>query len=221
MAVEPRRECNYRKVGGLYLIGEGFGAECDRLPLAITPCACCGEEPRFTRGIAQIDPYALWGPHEVRKNPIETLHCAEGHCPICDPVEQAFLMWVGSEYTVDSFSREARTLGISKRVPFIPNNFVVGTSWVFLAKQRIIPNSSQGWMPGMAEERRGFGPGVFTAFRPSAIELVLDQSEVDAESDRVREAREKGVTIVGVPDDDPDHHNTRKTQAPEGSTAEV
>ena len=33
MAVEAKRGCGFRKVGGLYLVGGGFGIPCDRLPI--------------------------------------------------------------------------------------------------------------------------------------------------------------------------------------------
>lgn len=33
MAVETRRGCGYRKVGGIYLVCDGAGFRCDQLPV--------------------------------------------------------------------------------------------------------------------------------------------------------------------------------------------
>jgi len=64
MAVEAKRKCGCRVIGGLYLVGEGLGKACDRLPLPIIPCPTCGEELRFNRSIGRINPLRLWGLHE-------------------------------------------------------------------------------------------------------------------------------------------------------------
>jgi hypothetical protein len=87
--VKFKRGCGYRKVGGLYLVGGGLTGSCDRLPVVIPACSCCGEKPRFNRGIAPIDPYKLFGWHE----PMDLCTCfvnrkRDGACPICQPDAQ-------------------------------------------------------------------------------------------------------------------------------------
>jgi hypothetical protein len=49
-------------------------------------------------------------------------------------------------------------------------------------------------------------PGIFCAFVPRAVELILKAS--DATPDRVEKERKRGVTVVAVPDDDPDHQGS-------------
>jgi len=204
MAVEARRGCGYRAVGGIYLVGAGQGAPCDRLPLAIEPCPVCGEELRFHRGIQRIDPMKLWGDHQG---------CKDGKypCPICDPklLAPTYLMWVGSDYTVPTFLFEAQRMGISKRIPAIPKDFEVGKSWVFLAKERLIPGAERDWVPGIREPRPGGIPAVLHVFRPERIEKII--TDRDAQSGFVVDGLVKqGITPVVVPVSDPDHNPVRR-----------
>lgn len=55
MAVETKRGCGYRKVGGLYLVGSGIGSPCDRLPFELTVCPCCSQGVKQSRGWTWID----------------------------------------------------------------------------------------------------------------------------------------------------------------------
>lgn len=50
MAIEARRGCGYRKVGGIYLVGGGIGVPCDRLPYPLTVCPCCSQGVKQGRG---------------------------------------------------------------------------------------------------------------------------------------------------------------------------
>lgn len=205
MAVEAKRGCGYRKIGGIYLVGGGLAAPCDRLPLPIIPCPTCGAEPRFSRNIAKIDPYNLWGNHSP---------CAEGvSCFVCWPIQSisgiaslagCWLMWVGSEYSPESFVAEARELGVSKRIPQIPKGLKVGEDWVYLAYLHLIPPNGQARIPMEGDSRRGWGPGVFYAFRPQRIEKIVTVSMAKDE-EAMGKLEEQGVTPVVVPDDDPDH----------------
>ena len=197
MAVEARRGCGYRRIGRLYLVCDGIGFSCDRLPLPIEPCDTCGEQPRFNRGISGIRPDVLWGGH----HPCEDKRLAT-FCATCTPPTAGFLMWVGDDYTVESVNAEAATLGISKRIPAIPKDLELGVDWVYLAKLKIIPNGAQQWLPGQTDERAGYGPGVFTTFRPTRIEKIVSDLTPAAELDSLRE---QIITPVVVPHDDPDH----------------
>jgi len=40
MAVEAKRGCGYRKVGGLYIVSGGQGISCHRLPMNIHVVSC-------------------------------------------------------------------------------------------------------------------------------------------------------------------------------------
>lgn len=210
MAVEGARGCGYRKVGGLYLVsGDGVATACDRLPLAIVPCECCGEHPRFTRGIAKINPQRLWGNHHLDD-------CRDTDL-FCQPLETAYMMWVSdSEYTAASFIEEARRMGVSKRIPFIPDGFQVGVDWVYLARTHAVPPRGDltafdfAWEEDAKEEpkTRGWKPGIFFAFRPTAVEKIVTATQ-SLDFEAMQELEDKGIKPVIVPDDDRDHQNTR------------
>lgn len=214
MAVEAARGCGYRKVGGLYLVGGGLGSPCDRLPLAIEPCPCCGETLRFNRGLARFQPFQLFGNHDSDI-------CSDSQlCPACWPeiqCEDAFLMWVGAEYSPASFIVESAAQGVSKRIKSIPRDLILGESWVWLAMLNIIPPNGQKWLASDLEERkRGYGPGIFYCFRPSALEKIITESQ--ASPDTIQELELQGITPVVVPDDDPDHCPRRRKNDLSSST---
>jgi|GEM_PF-2940968 len=56
MAVEARRGCGFRKINGLYLVGGGLSAPCDRMPYRLDRCPTCGEGVKFTRGHSWLQP---------------------------------------------------------------------------------------------------------------------------------------------------------------------
>ena len=205
MAIEAARGCGYRRVGGLYLEGGGLGAPCDRLPLPITPCEICGAEPKFGRGIAKINPARLWGVHQPCGDKVLP-------CPICEPGITGFLMWVGSEYTPESFIAEAGKLGVSKRIPAIPKDLKVGEHWVYLAMVHVV-GESRYLLPGEMTPERAKGPGVFFAFRPRKVVKVITESQ--AQAGEAQKLKDQGIDPLVVPDDDPDHKPRRKGRSGE------
>ena len=64
MAIEEKRGCGYRQVGGIYLVGDGLAIGCDRLPFPLGACPACGAGIHFTRSITEIDAIQLFGPHD-------------------------------------------------------------------------------------------------------------------------------------------------------------
>ena len=222
MTIEARRACGYRRVGGLYLVGGGLGVVCDRLPLPIIPCDVCGEEPRFHRGISHINPMRLWDDHSLSpEGPLclditrMAKHGTPTGDPICSTPTSAYLMWVGTEYTPDSFITEARKLGVSKRIPHLPDGFSVGTDWVFLAYLHLIPPiGAQLPLESDQDSHRGYKPGVFYAFRPERVEKIITRTQ--AAEEEVENLEAVGITAVVVPDEDTDHNPKRKRKQEPG-----
>lgn len=136
MAVERRRGCGFRKIGGLYIVSGGRGYACDRLPYPLEICPTCGHGIKQTRGYTWIDVEALVG----------GLHpnCADDFaCPLCmkpDAIGRAGLLWIGEKFykTPDDFIREAAEMGISRRISAIPRGFNVGRTWILLAHPKAI-----------------------------------------------------------------------------------
>lgn len=192
MASEAKRGCGYRKVGGLYLVGEGPSEPCDRLPIILGVCPVCGQGIKFTRGVTWLRPEQfLEGDHRVgtstlNMNPEQRaaggkdvpVLCPEDYCPVCRPAllgEKAALMWVGEKfYSVDSFSKEAAELGISKRISALPRGFKAGETWVLLAHKKgvLVPDPDDG-------DLFGYKPAIFMVWRPRGFERIVKQSEYD------------------------------------------
>jgi len=227
MAVEAKRKCGYRKVGGLYLVAPPFAFSCDRGEIPLTVCPCCSEGIKQSRGWTWIEPRNLFGVHMIpaTQEEIDDLEtplggsleegaeittycpdCARG-CLLCTPPsdERHGLLWVGEKfYSAADFVQEADELGISKRIASVPRGFELGKTIVYFAHPKAIERPPQvpefGEDPGDPE----YVPGIFCAFRPLAVEKIVTESEAknDVEMKRLKKA---GITPVAVPDGDPDH----------------
>lgn len=210
MAVETRRGCGYRKVGGLYLVGKGGGNPCDRLPFPLTICPCCSAGFKQARGWTWVDIALLvGGPHR----PCED----EFLCPLCvatASLGKAGLLWIGERFykTPADFTREAGAQGISRRIAAVPRGFQVGETWVLLAH----PKTTCGRCGGgglrdlekcAACDGSGKVPGIFRVFRPERIEKIVTTTQF-GDIKQMDELYARGITPVVVPDDDRDHQGT-------------
>lgn len=238
MAVEPRRGCGFRKIGGLYFVGGGRPVFCDRLPIPLEVCPTCGHGIKQTRGYTWIDVDAF----------VRGVHpdCLDDFpCPLCmrpDSIGRAGLLWIGERFykTPEDFIREANELGVSRRISAVPRGFKVGETWILLAHPKAIPCplncercvQMMNWQrtekviaektlttaavveygdtelrcPKCGHKTPVYRPGVFRLFRPERIEIILPESRRGTVDEDF--AREKGLTPVFVPDDDPDHRGT-------------
>lgn len=203
MAVEPRRGCGYRKVGGLYLVSGRLSETCHRLPHPLTVCPTCGAGFPQARGWTWVDALRLFWPGCM---PTDS-HYREPHClrcVVCTPDrlgDRAGLLWVGAQFysTPAAFLAEADQLGVSRRIAALPRGFTLGETWVLLAHP-------YACAPAAGDPLGENGPGIFSVFKPERVELIVKQSAATAE--RVKGLAERGITAVPVPDDDPDHQGT-------------
>lgn len=219
MAVEARRGCGYRKIGGLYLVSGNVGQSCDRLPFPLHVCSTCGQGIKQSRGWTWVNSYKLFdGNHKG---------CKERRtwtCVICDtPPERAGLLWTGGKFykKTDDFMNEARTMGVSRRISAIPKGLKLGETWILMAHPKAVYNvdipsdDKFEFFNTTTEEivKEKWTPGIFTAFKPTAIEKIITDlqakdktfmEEIEAHSKKV------GVEIkpVIVPHDDPDHQGS-------------
>lgn len=212
MAVEQVRGCGMRKVGGLYLCGEGPSMSCDRLPYELKVCPVCGEGIKFSRGFQWIDWLRYAGEHSVLRE-----GCKCGVCPVCHALQQPQpygLLWIGEGfYSPTSFIEEALKMGVSRRIAAVPRNLKLGVTWVLLAhikavRWHVIEDADKAWNdvregkipeePTLTER-----PGVFYAFRPQRLELLIWKSE--ATDEKLAELEKKSITPIVIPDGDVDH----------------
>lgn len=180
--IEPARGCGYRKGGGTYLIADGLGMECGKLPIPLTVCPTCHAGIHPARGWTWISPKLF------AKAKCKGGSC--GACPMNEPKGKMGLLWIGEKFyqSPRDFTNEAAMIGVSRRIAQIPNDFEIGKTWVCVAHRKAIQTFDKNNQPQ-------FTPGIFHAFKPSRIEYVVRGDETDEEL----EAKEKrGFTLVKV-----------------------
>ena len=217
--IEKERKCGLRKVHALYLCGTGMSVPCDMLPLELKECTCCGFEIPFMRGFMWISKKYienLANKHHEERNPnriekhLRECECEKKgyHCPLCNPwlikEEKYGIMFVGREYTPESFIKEAMQMGVSKRIAQIPKDLILGKTWVLLAYKEY-PFQDRIPETGMLSEPI-LKKAVFYAFIPQRFEYLIWKSE--ATSEYIKELEEQGLTPIIVPDGDEDHKQT-------------
>jgi len=185
---ERARGCGYRKKGGMYLVSDGIAAGCCLLPQELNVCPCCGAGIKQSRGFT-------WVSSELLTNPRK---CGDNMCPLLLAMmtsERMGLMWVGEKYynTAADFTREGMAMGVSKRIAQIPNDLIVGETWVLLAHPKAIPLFNRD--TAGAKTNTGFAPGIFQAFKPSHIEYIVTGNETEEELNRMEK---RGITLIDV-----------------------
>lgn len=242
MAVERKRGCGYRHVHGIYLVGGLFTIPCDRLPFPIRPCPVCGSGPHFTRGLAEIDPLAMFGTHDVPvkvfagepglEAEIKKVNCYDKFrpCIMCDPSHDlAYILGVGEQFypTPKHFMEEARVQGVSKRIAQVPKHLVPGKTVIYLAHRKacmvdaplpvaqaevILEQKSKPAQPRLIETPEQ----VYKLGIFSAfVPQRVEQLFWKSELDKkLRErCKKRGVVPVAIPDGDLDHMPTKRGKA--------
>jgi len=188
--------------------------DCDRLPYELEVCPVCGNGIKFTRGWTWIDWDAYAGSHRLGDKCSDELY---PFCPICEPDEHSQpygLLWVGEVfYTPENFIQEAIQMGVSRRIAAVPKNLKLGETWVLFAHIRACGERKD-------EEDKVEGiPGVFYAFRPQFLELLVWESE--ATEDKLAELEHRGIRPVIIPDGDVDHDPNTKLKMTEGERSQA
>jgi hypothetical protein len=186
---DRQRGCGWRKPGGLYLMCNGPGMPCGRLPIALEVCPWCGGGIKPTRSWAWVNGTQVAA--EKQCTNAGGRECAV--CPLSKPMGRVGLLWIGEAFykTPDEFIREANAQGLSRRISTVPKGFVIGETWVWLAHRKTIRNADGSWTAG-----------VFRAFKPDRIEYVTRGDETQEELERLEK---RGITPV---------HVERETPAP-------
>lgn len=224
MAVEAKRGCGFRKVGGLYLVGSGNMVPCDRLNFPLEVCPCCNQGIKQSRGFTWIDFHAYAGVHTCtdglgQEVPADVMFCRcrelaekgeRGRCPACDPMpgEKYGLLWIGKKFypSPDDFVREALGQGISKRISQIPKGLEIGVTWIMLAHPEACAKEIDD--PDIPDGKKTIKvPGIFYMFKPEAVEKIITETESKS-AEEMAKLEKRGIRPVVVPDDDPDHKGT-------------
>lgn len=201
MAVEEKRKCGFRKVGGMYFVGSGMSGDCHRLPMPIHVCPVCSNGLKYSMGFTWLDPGKFFGKCTHEDEP-----CHLRGCNVCSPPEGKHgLLWVGKKfYSAEEFTHEAIMQGVSKRISAVPRDFKLGETWIYLAHLeggKIIEPLLEG---GTMEQKI---PAVFYAFKPARIEKIITQSQSE-DKEFMEDLDKRNITPVIVPDNDKDHQGS-------------
>lgn len=203
MAVEAKRGCGFRKVNGLYLVAQGIGLRCMRLPIPLEVCPTCSHGIKQSRGWTWINAKELF-------EKAEAWDCLAPTCPVCPvshPPEKAGLTWVGGAFypKPEDWQAEADRLGVSRRISAVPKDFKLGETWVFVAHPKAIhrviaPINGH-------EEQHSWVKGIIHAFKPQRIEKIVTRT-MSEDEEEMQKLEKRGITPVIVPDDDEDHQGS-------------
>jgi hypothetical protein len=109
-------------------------------------------------------------------------------------------MFVGQKsYTPSSFIKEALSMGVSKRIPEIPNWLKLGETWIFLAHLKT-PNVCLALLKdnGLHMKEPEMIPAIFYGFKPSRVELVCWKGQLG--NDQILSLEKNGITPVFLED---------------------
>ena len=84
-------------------------------------------------------------------------------------------------------------MGLSKRIPAMPNHLTLGETWVYLVHKAAMIEMVTD-KPQMA---------IFAAFVPQRVEMPVWESQLTEE--KREDLAKRGITPVAIPDGDPDH----------------
>lgn len=200
--IEDLRGCGWRKPGGIYLVGPPTGQDCCKLPLELTVCPTCGHGIHPARGWTWVEANKLFQSEVEGCRAHDRKLWAEvtlRPCPLSNPnkLGKAGLLWVGEAFykTPADFLDEARRMGLSRRIHSVPKGFRLGETWVLLAHRKAIPETVpvRGGLPGAMETV--WKPGIFSLFRPTALEYVVKGDETELELEHLAM---RGLTPVVV-----------------------
>ena len=200
---EQVRGCGYRKPGGTYLVNDGPGFSCNRLPIPLETCPCCNAGIKPARGWTWINGKMILENSEKWNNNV-CASCGKftGGCTLLFPSEKTGLIWVGEEFykTPEAFTLEASVQGISRRISKIPRDFKVGETPVWLAHRKAVPvicvkcnDHNELFCPKCSGSGMVMIPGVFSVFTPSRIEYIITGEETEKQLAR---KESQGITLI-------------------------
>lgn len=192
--VESVRGCGYRKEGGIYMVGKAPSFSCGALPIPVHTCPTCGCGIKPARGFTWVNIRLLAGALPVcTAEPSQHSLCPLGLIMDGGQLDRCGLLWVGSKFykNPEDILREAQedNRGFSRRIPAVPNDFIVGKHWIALGHREAIVS------PFKWGEEPEYTPGIFSIFKPTAIEYICTGEESEEEIDRLLE---RGLTPIAV-----------------------
>lgn len=212
--VEAERGCGYRKPGGLYLVSDGGGEDCEFLPHELVVCPTCNQGIKQARGWTWVNGAELFPPRPHGDSD-HNARCPFGRTHTDEPsrLGRCGLIWIGEAFykTPGDFVREANKMGISRRIAAVPRDYQPGVTWVLLAHRNAIragyiDPSTEILYPSLedafeadltgGELQERFVPGIFWVFRPRGVEYIVKGTETEAELEALVERGIQPVNVV-------------------------
>lgn len=216
---DSKRGCGWRQEGGLYLVSSGEAVACGKLPVPLTICPTCSGGIHFARSWTWVDGDALLASKLCFSCSVFT-----SGCTLAKDLGRCGLLWIGEKFykTPAEWTRESERLGISRRIPAVPREFVMGKTIVLVAhlkaiKKRCSVCDGRGTVvipPLRLDDSPVEGPpckvdcpdencedgfvftaGIFSAFVPTAIEYVTKGTETEEELEALVK---RGLTPIKV-----------------------
>jgi hypothetical protein len=192
--IDQKRGCGWRKAGGLYLVCKGEAVKCGKLPIPLDICPTCSGGIHFARSWTWVDGKALLGDRLCQAlNPI---YCAG--CLLGPSLGRAGLLWIGEKFykTPNDWMREACFQGVSRRIPAVPRDFVLGKTVVLVAHIKAVKNFKPANCDDpTSKDEYVYSPGIFSAFIPTAVEYITKGDET---AEQIEAFEKRGVTPVHV-----------------------
>lgn len=207
---EPARGCGYRKPGGLYLVSGDLLAPCHKLPIELSVCPTCNQGVKPARGWSWVnfDAIVQPAPHDGPSHANSCVLSRPGQWVMEDG--RVGLIWIGESFykNTAAFMREAKKMGVSRRLHNIPRGFEAGKTLVLLAHRMAISEvtHAQDGFKVAADPLDAvtdkdltveFRPGIFSAFIPERVEYVLKPSE-ERDQEVIQRYRDRGIEPVIV-----------------------
>lgn len=138
--IEGPRGCGRRKQGGTYLVSDGPGRLCGRIPFPLENCPTCNHGIKLIRSWTwiTIKPILDSLPDCIYSRSTGSAPCWS--CPLHLVSGRVGLLTVGSRFYAmpADFMAEVEKMGLSRRIPAVPKDFVLGSTWVMLAHRQAI-----------------------------------------------------------------------------------
>jgi len=202
---DSKRGCGWRKPGGLYLVCAGEGMSCGKLPVPLDRCPTCAAGIKPARGWTWVNGHLLLSQKECLAPHHYCARCPANAERSMVTMERCGLLWIGEAFyaTPADWIDEASKLGVSRRIPAVPKDFVLGTHWVMVAHRKGMTRPCESCVGQPADfkcprcDGKGLAylPAIFHLFKPSAIEYVVKGTET---KETLANLRERGITPVKV-----------------------
>jgi hypothetical protein len=201
---EEERGCGFRcpdKTGvGIYLVAPELNRPCGRLPFPLNACPCCGGGIKPSRSWTWIEPSKLLmddGPdckHHDDHPEVVPPPCWGCYMdPESLPLGRHGLLWVGGSHyrTPEHFTREAAKMGISRKLPAVPKDFMMGVTVVYLGHRTAVPPTFIERPEDGRLIKGDAGPGIFCVFRPTGVDLVVESADPADLPDRAKKLKDQ------------------------------